>query len=94
MSNEKIMQTRREKFEEWADELEFCLDCHFFNEGNNYSDPDTFMAFEIWNAALDSIVIELPSCFEGYGYSEEVARVATDCCADAIEYTGLGIKVI
>ena len=46
-----------------------------------------------WDAALDSIEIELPSCFEVYGeYSAETARMATDCCAEAIEAAGLKVK--
>ena len=40
----------REAFEEWADDKGFCLDCKFFEEGNNYESADTRMAFDIWMA--------------------------------------------
>jgi len=50
-------------------------------------------AWEGFNAALDSVEIELPSCFEGFGHSAEVARVATDGCADAIDDLNLGLRI-
>lgn len=40
----------RETFEEWADEKGFCLDCMFFEGGNNYESADTRLAFDIWMA--------------------------------------------
>jgi hypothetical protein len=30
----------REEFEAWADEKGFCLDCKFFEAGNNFEDDD------------------------------------------------------
>lgn len=36
----------RELFEEWADEKGFCLDCKFFEKGNNFEDQATQWLFE------------------------------------------------
>ncbi|WP_185859278.1 hypothetical protein [Vreelandella populi] len=41
----------REKFEEFAEDKGMSLDERFFEEGNNYVDDDTRLAFEIWSAA-------------------------------------------
>ena len=41
-----------------------------------------------WNAALDSIEIELPED----NYLEDAASVALDDCRDAIESAGLRVK--
>jgi hypothetical protein len=46
MNNEEIMQKRREKFEMWADE-----------NGFNILKPEMWVC---WQAALDSVVVELP----------------------------------
>lgn len=54
------IEVMRENFEEWANDKGFCLDCRFFEEGNNYEEPDTALAFEIWQASRAAIVIELP----------------------------------
>ncbi len=45
----------REEFEAWANDKGFCLDCRFFEEGNNFEDPDTALAFEIWEASRNTI---------------------------------------
>lgn len=77
-----MKEQRRAKFEDWWN-----------SPANRGQDP--YIKGDLrdaWNAALDSVVIELPDCFETYGYSAEVARVATDCCADAIEAAGLKVK--
>lgn len=93
MNNDKIIEARREKFEEWAVDLEFYLDCHFFNEGNNYSDADTFMAFEIWNAALDSVVVELPDCIRlGSDKETRAYRDGLVSSRNAIHATGVKTK--
>lgn len=46
--NDQIKQA----FEIFADEKGFCLDCEFFSkEPNNYEDPDTRLAFDIFASA-------------------------------------------
>lgn len=45
-----------------------------------------------WQASRKALVVELPDSFDTYGYSAEVARVATDCCAEAIEAAGVKVK--
>lgn len=44
------VEDEREAFSSWAHEKGFCLDCAFFEEGNNFEDPDTRLAYEIWLA--------------------------------------------
>lgn len=39
-----------EAFSAWAHEKGFCLDCAFFEEGNNFENSDTRLAYEIWMA--------------------------------------------
>lgn len=96
-----VEETRRELFEtHWsnsygysrAEAVEFGV--FAVNDRGVYLSTKLNDSWHTWNAALDSVVIELPDCFDTYGYSAEVARVATDCCADAIEQTGLGLKVL
>jgi len=41
----------REQFEEFAEAKGLSLDERFFEDGNNYIDNDTRLAFEIWSAA-------------------------------------------
>ena len=44
----------RELFEEWADEKGFCLDCKFFESGNNFEDQATKWLYEAWQACAKS----------------------------------------
>lgn len=44
----------RELFEEWADEKGFCLDCKFFEAGNNFEDQATKWLYEAWLACAKS----------------------------------------
>lgn len=44
----------RELFEEWADEKGFCLDCKFFEQGNNFEDQATKWLYEAWLACAKS----------------------------------------
>lgn len=50
-SEQDMLETERHCFEKWAYENGFCLDCNFFEKGNNYEDDDTRLAFEIWMAS-------------------------------------------
>jgi len=45
--------TDREAFEKWADEKGLITDERFFEEGNNFEDPKTRFAFDIWQAACE-----------------------------------------
>lgn len=90
---DKIQQARRELFEAW-----------WLSEGLTLNDPTygrytttTQSAWIGFNAALDCVVIELPSerkirhlptPDENHSYNE-----ALENCRDAIESTNLGIKV-
>ena len=38
----------RLKFEEWSEQYDLCLDCHFFVEGQPYDDPVTASAWAAW----------------------------------------------
>lgn len=91
-----VEETRRELFEAWAKNgcgrlsRENSPDC----DPHGYQDSHTDLCWHAFNAALDAVEIELPSGFETFGeYSQEAARIATECCAEAIESTNLGIKV-
>lgn len=44
----------REQFEEFAEDKGMSLDERFFEDGNNYVDDDTRLAFEIWSAAYSA----------------------------------------
>lgn len=57
--------------------------------GDGYLDNYVGLMWETWKASRAAIVVELPGT-EGFGmYSEEVARVAIDCCADALQDAGI-----
>ncbi|WP_454911151.1 hypothetical protein [Stutzerimonas chloritidismutans] len=92
------MDKMREQFEEWylAQYYEGDEQCGLewlSTEpcgGYRYAEPAK--QWRVWQASRAALVVELPNCFETYGYSAEVARVATDCCADAIEEAGIRAK--
>ncbi len=46
-----LAEKHRLLFEAWASEKGFELSCQFFDEGNNYEDANTKLAFEIWTEA-------------------------------------------
>ena len=61
MNDKTKMDVEREAFEAWADDEGFCLDCRFFDGGNNYESADTGVAFEAWQARaslpVDGVVV-------------------------------------
>ena len=71
----------REEFEDWWKHAPF-IQSHVAKSA----------AYGIWQASRAALVVELPYCFETYGYSAEVARVATDGCAEAIEDAGITVR--
>jgi hypothetical protein len=87
MSNEKM----REEFEEWAGDKGFCLDCRFFEGGNNYEDADTRLAFDIWTASRAALCVELPRVVKAGRWGDDDGYLKDDVI-DAIESTGVRVK--
>ena len=102
-ASDKIQQARRAAFEKWfmttraphaPEDLWLRRD-----EFGHYFVRQTFAAWEGFNAALDCVVIELPSeRTKRPGFMHETLEDSAhnncrDLCADAIESTSLGIKV-
>lgn len=85
MNNEKM----REEFEQAYHEQFGRLPQNWDSTFGKYFDAHGQGAWWAWQSSRATLVIELPDCFETYGYSAEVARVATDCCADAMEEAGV-----
>jgi hypothetical protein len=52
----EVFEECRLQFEDWANEKGMTLDTDFFSSNpNNYVDPDTHLAFEIWTASRASL---------------------------------------
>ena len=87
-----IQEQRRARFEKWI------LDNHCGdedlvlrdNEGEYYS-VGVAERWEMYNAALDSIVIELPEKWGEYTEAGHAACDAIDSCRAAIEAAGLKV---
>jgi len=88
MINEKRMDGFEVVYGELHDVLPQVIKQHRFKTEDSYSLPALASDYRLYCAALDSVVVELPST-EGFGYSEEVARVMRDGCADAIQEAGV-----
>ena len=92
----KIQQARRELFEEWTKSEHGNISRR---QDGEYFDDMTHGAWLGFNAALDCVVIELPSeRTKRPGFMHETLEDSAhnncrDLCADAIESTSLGIKV-
>jgi hypothetical protein len=88
-----VEQKRRELFES------VLKDHYYLSELNHswpmseaeYFEPEVQIAFEVFNAALDAVVIQMPECDPGeviqYGFAVEDFR-------ESIQSTGLGLKVM
>ena len=90
---DKIQQARRELFEAWTKSEHGDLTRR---QDGEYFDDLTHGAWLGFNAALDCVVIELPTCSASmFVTSREAiaAQAGVIMCADAIESTNLGIKV-
>ncbi|GEM_PF-3311550 len=83
------MSATREKFEEWADDKGFCLDCKFFEDGNNYEDADTRLAFDIWQASRAALVVELPETVRVYEWHDFMREYEV---REAIQSAGITVK--
>ncbi|MBF8642308.1 MULTISPECIES: hypothetical protein [Pseudomonas] len=87
----------REEFEAAMLEMEhphfgFLGNEYLAKEGEEYLDVYMQGLWIGWQSSRAGLVVELPYCFETYGYSAEVARVATDGCAEAIENAGITVR--
>lgn len=80
---DKITEARRAKFEAWEDAGDIT------RSGDFYENPYVECAWQGFNAALDSVVVELPSCDP----SEAVQHgdVINDC-RNAIHAAGVRTK--
>jgi len=85
-----IEEKRREGFEAWYKDnvyggSEYLALKWLVREGSGYLHADPSDAWDHWNAALDSVVIELP---------EEVTLLDSNVCmvVEAIESAGLKVK--
>lgn len=86
MSGEKM----RAEFEEWRDKRNAELSAAGHRHNSRWRVDNSH--YPAWQASRAALVVELPDSFDTYGYSAEVARVATDCCAEAIEAAGVRVK--
>lgn len=91
MSN-SIEQKRRELFEAWHKKEFPAVEVRAQNLLGTYTRQQVELAWLVFCAALDSIVIQMPNRFE-YS-SPDSAGAAIFDCASAIESTNLGLKVL
>lgn len=99
---DKIQQARRAAFEEWDTKTFGSADAdHSINDDDGrYSDGIVDQCWQAFNAALDCVVIELPSELHAYSGQPQDERLldadrnhTIKLCRAAIESTNLGIKV-
>lgn len=85
-----IEEKRRELFCDVCEKLDV-------NPGDatscGYSNPYGQAAWDVMNAALDAVVIELPSPFPSVFAGAEEYADGIEGCRAAIESTGLGLKI-
>lgn len=85
--DDNLIERRRPYFEAWA-----LANVNFRNpiarcKQGDYLVPVTHVAWDVWNAALDSAVVELPDVKE----AKDIAYFNADV-VDAIERAGLRVK--
>lgn len=82
-----IEEKRRELFEAWWGDQRYLR-----GTVSSYDEPAAWLAF---NAALDAVEINLPKLWisNDSGASEQAACQTLNACKEAIESTGLGLKV-
>ena len=95
-----IMEARRKGFEEWI--LSSFMsdgdrDLVLRDELGEYYSVGVAERWEMYNAALDSVCVELPEEKVVRGYSEKIADAmgfndALEYCREAIERAGLKVK--
>lgn len=89
----------REDFEAWAggrygwslqDEYRGADDRTLASwSGEKYENRIVEGMWQAWQASRASVVVELPEWFETYGMCSESARIATECCQEAIHDAGI-----
>lgn len=87
-----IEDKRKAAFEDYAIQHPYLREIGFKRNSSHpdeYDDPELDLAWEAWNAALDSVVIELPSAWAASMLDSD--QVLQDC-RYAIESTGLKVK--
>lgn len=102
----QVEQKRRELFEAWLPSHYWLGEMEIARDGDDYAHEEVQVAWEVFNAALDAVVIELPErdTSSAGGPDSEMGpsyeqvegcgyNYALDDCRAAIESTGLGIKV-
>lgn len=92
MTREEILDKRRVEFEEWAEANHLWT---HLSLGGSYANTLTMAAWIAWNAALDSVVIELPEKPKNSDEYDEMDlgyRVAITTCADLINKQGYRTK--
>lgn len=98
-----IEEKRRELFEQAVIErmkqsgfleVEIRVEC-LTRLDDDYLDSSVDAYWHFWNAAFDAVVIELPKLWisNESGASEQAACQTLNACKQAIESTGLGLKV-
>lgn len=97
--SKEVMERRQTDFESWWARYAFLSDHEVRQkrQGDSYCGVMVASAWCSWNAALDSVEIELPAKFNGdHGGCIHEAGVHDDVideCREAIESTGLGLRV-
>lgn len=92
-----VENTRRELFEAWYKNEFPASELRVQNLIGTYTKSHADLCWQAFDAALDSVVIELPGKIgEEHGgdfYSASIHDSVIAECQDAIETTNLGIKV-
>lgn len=96
-----IEQTRRALFEAWYKKQFPYADLRVQNLIGTYTKSHADLSWQSFNAALDAVVIELPSPISEHntdinGFVNPAAEEYDGClddCRTAIESTNLGIKI-
>lgn len=80
-----MIKTQREKFELWASQYDY--DLTWSDLIDNYNFSVTRILFDVWQAAIESVVVELPPVFDAaahdatyyeYAYSQAGVHDALD----------------
>lgn len=89
------MDESRKQFEAEMAKLGDCVDMRRAKNGDeDYMEWDVLLAWKMWQASRDSVVVQLPTTTEGFGmYSSGVAQHAIDLCAECIEEAGIKVEM-
>lgn len=86
MTREELLEKRRAGFEKWSggEGIPYAND--------RYASSTLDMEWVIWNAALDSVEIELPPEWAPISEKDEGANEMREYCVYAVEMAGLKVK--